>query len=107
MKGQKKTVGRKIQENVNHSVSRCGRGWRTERKSMGKYEQPAARESTRRGEQEREAAAERVKRVKARDEETDNKWDDAPHDGLPQACAATWNYITKNRSSRGGGGVVH
>lgn len=69
---------------------------------MGKYEQPAARESMRRGEQEREAAEERVKRVKARDEETDNKWDDAPHDGLPQACGATWNYITKNRSWGGG-----
>lgn len=55
------------------------------------------RESIRRGEQEKETAAGSEKREKARDEETDNKWDDAPHDGLPQASAATWNYTTKDR----------
>lgn len=47
---------------------------------------------------------EREESEKARDEETDNKWDDAPHDRSPQASAATWNHTTKNRSGGVGGG---
>lgn len=72
---------------------------------MGKYEEPPGE-----GEQkewgkkkERQQQRARRERVRGRDEETDNKWDDAPHDGSPQASAATWNYTTKDRSGRGGG----
>lgn len=75
---------------------------------MGKYEQPPGKgehkaERTRK----RDSVRERGEREKAKDEETDNKWDDAPHDGLPQASATTWNYTTKNRSGEMEGGVVH
>lgn len=82
-------------------VARLVNGEENQWESMSNH---PVRESIRRGEQEKETAAESEKREKARDEETDNKWDDAPHDGLPQASAATWNYTTKNRWGGGGGG---
>lgn len=82
---------------------------------MGKYEQPPGEGEQKEGEKKKkERQQQRAGRGREaemrRDEETDNKWDDAPHDGLPQAFAATWNYTTKDRSvggGGGGGGVVH
>lgn len=61
---------------------------------MGKYEQPPGEGGQKvGGKEERETAAESRKREREtemrRDEETHNKWDGAPHDGLPQASAAT------------------
>lgn len=80
---------------------------------MGKYEQPPGEgeqeegEKKKKGRRQQRAGRGREAEMR-RDEETHNKWDDAPHDGLPQASAATWNYTTKDRSvCVCGGGVVH
>lgn len=62
MKDEKKTVRKKLQENVNHSANRCGEtGERRENQWESMSNHPV-RESIRRREQERETASEREKR---------------------------------------------
>lgn len=115
-----------MQGNVNHLLSRCGEaGERRKKKSMRKYEEQPAREPEHQAErtrerqqlrdrkdrqrekerefmqvQNKEKERESVEKKRETDGESDNKWNDAPCEGLPRVHSATWNYSTRKRLGR-------
>lgn len=47
--------------------------------------------------QNKKKERESIEKERERDQESDNKWNDAPCEGLPRVHSATWNYSTRKR----------